>query len=110
MGSLARFAIGRLVAVRWKKSYPLATFVINISGALLLGIVANLGLDRNYILLFADGFLGAYTTFSTFMFEGVDLIKRRATGQSLSYIVLSIILGLTGYIGGMIMVRLFKCM
>jgi hypothetical protein len=67
VGALARYAIGRAVGVR---SFPWATLGINLTGSFLLGLVLALGVQRDWpdttTIPLAVGFLGAYTTFSTF--------------------------------------------
>lgn len=101
IGSLLRFELGRLIAERAKTTFPIGTFLINISGAIGLGIVMNLSLDRSLMLLFATGLLGAYTTFSTFMYEGFYLYQEKERGKAISYIGWSLLLGVIGYmIGG----------
>ena len=68
LGSIARYHLGKVIAQRSKNTlFPLGTFIINLSGAVLLGFVTGTGLSGNPYMLIADGFLGAYTTFSTFI-------------------------------------------
>src|SRR5512138_2623113 len=74
-GSAARYGLGKLIAKRAKPGFPLGTFLINISGAILLGILVSAGTGGNIYLLLADGFLGAYTTFSAFMYEGFNMFR-----------------------------------
>lgn len=92
-GSLARYYLGKVMAARWKKGFPLGTFLINVTGAFLLGWISSLGLNTNGYLLLADGFLGAYTTFSTFMYEGFSLFQKREEINAVVYIAASIVLG-----------------
>lgn len=96
-GSLTRFSLGKFISDHCKTSFPLGTAFINISGAILLGIVSSIGASRNLYLLFGDGFLGAYTTFSTFMYEGFNLFQGRQKLNAFAYILLSVILGILGY-------------
>ena len=98
MGSITRYAVGKLFSTRWKEPFPLATFIINITGAFLLGVVSNVGIGRNFMLLLADGFLGAYTTFSTFMFEGLGLFKDSKKVLAIIYLAVSILAGVAGYV------------
>lgn len=86
--------------------FPWGTFIINISGALLLGLVCSRSPGRNYYLLLADGFLGAYTTFSTFMYEGFHLFQDHETANALLYIGGSFLLGIAGFLGGSAIGRL----
>ncbi|MDF2524465.1 MAG: Integral rane protein [Clostridiales bacterium] len=97
IGSIARYTVGKYFLKFWKEPFPLPTFIINITGAFLLGIVSNMGLDKNYMLLLADGFLGAYTTFSTFMYEGLGLFKNKRKLLASIYLFVSIFAGIAGY-------------
>ena len=100
LGSLARYVLGRIILHRQKGSFPFGTFLINISGAFLLGILANLHIVQNLYYLLCEGFLGAYTTFSTFMYEGVTLINGNHFKNALIYIVGSVCIGVLGYFCG----------
>jgi CrcB protein len=81
IGGGMRYAIGLWLAERWGTSFPWHTFVVNISGAFLLGIVMALSAERGLIapewrLFLGVGVLGGYTTFSTLSFETVALMER----------------------------------
>jgi CrcB protein len=88
-------------------SFPYGTLIVNLSGSLLLGFMATgiVGLvayEREVQLLVSVGFLGAYTTFSTFAFESVGLVRRRAFGLAIANVLGSTVLGLVGaWIGTM---------
>jgi len=99
-GSLARYTLGKFISEKSKSSFPIGTFIINITGALLLGIVSTIGVSDNMMLLLGDGFLGAYTTFSTFMYEGFNLFKEKEKLNAFIYILCSVILGLVGFFIG----------
>ena len=81
-GALCRYHIGRLVQEHCRVNFPLAPLLINVSGSLLLGILAGLLARapdlpvRDLGLLVGTAFCGAYTTFSTFALEAVDLVRR----------------------------------
>jgi len=100
-GSLTRYTLGKLINRTMKHTYPWGTFLINLTGAFLLGLVSNLTMDRTLLLLLADGFLGAYTTFSTFMYEGFHLLKDKKRLNAIIYILSSLFLGLLGYYTGL---------
>lgn len=79
-GAITRYALAVWIGQRWGRSFPLGTFVINISGSLLIGLLMPLLTDRFIVnpqwrLLLVVGFLGAYTTFSTFEYETGALLK-----------------------------------
>lgn len=99
-GAITRYLLGRAISRKLKHSFPFATFLINISGAFLLGVVSTADIDRNLELLLADGFLGAYTTFSTFMYEGFNLFKGNKTKNALVYISASVMIGILGFVSG----------
>ncbi len=106
-GSLARYGLGKYIMARTRNSFPWGTFIINLSGAILLGIVSNLAISHSILLLLADGFLGAYTTFSTFMYEGFSLFQGNKKRNAVIYIVASLLLGLLGYYFGELIVNFF---
>src|SRR5262249_38509922 len=71
VGACARYAVALGVAAFWRREFPLATFLVNITGCFVLGFVSALftghaGFDTEWRLLLGTGFVGAYTTFSAF--------------------------------------------
>ena len=99
-GGLARFQLGKLMSQKFKTTFPIGTWIINITGALLLGVVTSLDAGKSLYLLLGDGFLGAYTTFSTFMYEGFNLFQENEKLNAFLYIVSSLLLGIIGYVVG----------
>ncbi len=65
----ARFALDAEVASRAASPFPLGIFVVNVSGALLLGVVAGVGLDGAALVILAGGGIGSFTTFSTWILD-----------------------------------------
>lgn len=98
-GSVARYKLGKLITQRSRFTFPAGTFIVNITGAILLGLVISAGTGGSIYLLLADGFLGAYTTFSTFIYEGFGLFKDKKI-NALVYIAGSLVLGVIGYFIG----------
>lgn len=96
-GSIVRYELGRIIAEKSKARIPWGTFIINVSGAFLLGFINSIGANANMLHLLADGFLGAYTTFSTFMYEGFNLFQEREKLNAFIYILGSLILGIAFY-------------
>jgi fluoride exporter len=108
LGSLTRFKLGKVISERITTTFPLGTFLINITGALLLGFISSLDINKNMYLFFADGFLGAYTTFSTFMYEGFNLFQENEKLNAFIYIAGSLFIGVIGYATGFELGKLIK--
>jgi CrcB protein len=100
LGSVARYDLGMRINKYSKSAFPYATFIINITGALLLGIVSAMHDSGQLYLLLGEGFLGAFTTFSTFMYEGVNLIKDNKHLNAFLYIIATVIIGSIGFVIG----------
>lgn len=104
IGALARYFLGRFFAERVTVPFPVGTFIINISGAFLIGLLA--GLVGRHMLsvtvqtIAATGFLGGYTTFSTMQWESVQLIRGGSSVQGLLYLGGTFALGLLVAAGG----------
>jgi len=103
-GSVLRYEIsrqmGRHMSLQHRSLITIGTFAVNLSGAFLLGIVvaySNEGLSWS---LLADGFLGGFTTFSTFMVEGVILIKGNQKMNAMVYFIATIFLGIVAFFLG----------
>jgi fluoride exporter len=68
-GALLRFFVDGLIAGRFGREFPLGTFVVNMTGAGVLGLLVGLGLTGDRLLLAGTATIGSYTTFSTWMLE-----------------------------------------
>jgi fluoride exporter len=98
IGASARYWLGNLVSSRLPMQFPLGTFVINVTGSFIIGFFLTLVTQRitvhpNWRLLIAVGFVGAYTTFSTFEFEALKLIEEGSLVSAALNVVLSFIVG-----------------
>ena len=112
VGALARYGVVRLFGHwRWisATSFPWATLVINVTGSAFLGWFYTFMARRisgpaadTVKLAIATGFVGAYTTFSTYMFETDSLVAKGATYQAAAYLLGSLVLGLVGVRFGVI--------
>ena len=100
LGAVARFMVDRAVSRRTEGSFPYGTLVVNISGAALLGFLSGLVLSHEVAMLAGTAFLGAYTTFSTWMLETQRLTDERQIWPAAANIVVSVILGLTAAAAG----------
>lgn len=86
-------------------TFPMGTLIVNVSGSFLLGLffafaIERYGIDGFWRLFFAIGFLGAYTTFSTFSLEALNLMKSGSSLLAIANILASVTLSLFGvYLG-----------
>lgn len=101
LGANARYAVSVWAARRIGTSFPYGTLIVNLTGSLLLGfmstaIVVRIASEPEVRLLVSVGFLGAYTTFSTFAFESVGLIRRGAYALAAANVLVSATLGVVG--------------
>ncbi len=98
IGATARYGLGNLINSRLPMQFPLGTFVINVTGSFIIGFFLTLVSQRitvhpNWRLLIAVGFVGAYTTFSTFEFETLKLIEEGSVASAALNVVLSLVVG-----------------
>lgn len=99
-GAFSRYKLGKIISQKANTTFPIGTFLINLSGAAFLGFLSGAGPANNYYLALGDGFLGAYTTFSTFMYEGFVLVSGKERLNAAIYIVLTFVLGVISYFLG----------
>ncbi len=110
IGANMRYLVGSWVSKRWGMSFPYGTFVVNLSGCFILGLFATLAYrlawNDHWRLLIAVGFVGAYTTFSTFEYETLQLIaESRQLGTAAWNIGGSVLLGLLAAFLGVLTAR-----
>lgn len=111
LGAISRLAIGNLVRGVLTSAWPWHTFAINISGSFLLGLLVTVLGSRvsgnaTAIHHFAAiGFLGAFTTFSTFELETWSLLTQGRWGVAIGYIAGSTLVGLAALAGGIALGR-----
>lgn len=98
VGAVSRYGLALWIGQRWGRAFPLGTFVINVSGSFLIGLLMTLMAERftmnpQWRLLLVVGFLGAYTTFSTFEYETGALLKDGEWTFAMLNIILSVVIG-----------------
>ena len=107
LGANARYLVALYVAERLGAAFPYGTFIINVTGSLVIGffltlVSERLTVDPIWRLFFATGFLGAYTTFSTYTYEAAQLIRAGEYGSGLVYLLGSVVAGMLGVFAGIV--------
>lgn len=111
LGAVARFVIARWVGAIVDTRFPLGTFVINVSGSFLLGVIGTLVANRvvqngdAVRLALGVGFLGAFTTFSTFEFETHALFDDGSWMTAVANIFASLFVGLLAVRAGIVVAK-----
>lgn len=93
IGAVVRLLLDGAVSRRASGPFPWGTFAVNISGAVALGLLSGIGLSDDAYLVVGTGVIGAYTTFSTWMFETQRLIEERLVRVAAANVVASIVVG-----------------
>jgi CrcB protein len=101
LGSLARYLLAGAIMRRFKGRFPLGTFLINVTGSFLIGLAMTVLTERfaphvNWRLFLVVGFLGGYTTFSSFEYETIQAARGGGRWLALAYVAASVV---TGYAG-----------
>jgi CrcB protein len=101
IGANLRFVVTNWTAEQWGAEFPYGTFVINLSGAFVIGVFLGVLSSRTEVnplwrLFFATGFLGGYTTFSSYAWEALALAEEGAWARTALYVGGSNILGFLG--------------
>jgi len=105
LGANARYLLGGFISERWGVVFPYGTFVINVTGSFILGFFMAYAQERSWVepgarLMLAVGFVGAYTTFSTFEYETMRLIQDREMLLAMLNVLGSLIAGTIAVFGG----------
>jgi len=94
LGAMARYAMVAFVSAHWPTRLPLGTLLVNLIGSFLLGWIASSGLNEQITFFLGTGFMGAFTTFSTFKLESVNLFRWGEGKTSLLYMGMTYLLGI----------------
>jgi CrcB protein len=94
LGAVGRFLLDAAIAGRAGRGFPWGTLAVNLSGTMCLGVLAGAAVDGDALRLAGTGFLGAYTTFSTWMLESHRLGEEGRLRLGLANLAVSLVLGL----------------
>ena len=105
LGAVARYIVALWIGQRWGRTFPLGTFIVNISGCFLISFLMSLFTEKFMVnpqlrLFLVVGFLGAYTTFSTFEYETGNLMRDGEWSIALANVLLSVLMGFTALKAG----------
>ncbi|MBA2872224.1 CrcB protein [Anoxybacillus calidus] len=96
LGAITRFLLSKWISSKVTTTFPIGTWIINITGSFILGCLfvlhSNGDISAWLWLFFGVGFLGAYTTFSTFGYETVHLIEKKDFGTAILYVLSSVLI------------------
>jgi fluoride exporter len=111
IGSILRYLSQKWVNESYEHNFPLATFLVNVFGCFLIGILYALGEKGNILspqsrLLLVTGFCGGFTTFSTFAFENMNLLRVADNFSFVLYAVGSVVLGIAAVYIGSLLIKL----
>ena len=111
LGGLARFIAGSWIMAKYGGRFPLGTFVINVTGSFLIGVLMTLLTERlhphpNWRLFLVVGILGGYTTFSSFEYETYEAVRDGAHWLGMLYLIGSVVVGYIGvWLGALLAAR-----
>lgn len=110
LGAVARYYLNGSALSRMWLPFPTPTFIINVTGSFIIGLFLTLVTERISVsthlrLAIVVGFVGAYTTFSTFEYETAILLRERAYLTAFLNVTLSFVMGLAAVLGGMMVAR-----
>lgn len=101
IGSTLRLVVDEAVRARWPAGgFPTGILVVNVSGALALGLVAGLTLGHDAALLLGTALVGAYTTFSTWMLDTVNAASARLVAFAVGNVVVGLASGIAAAAAG----------
>ncbi|WP_114571276.1 fluoride efflux transporter CrcB [Exiguobacterium flavidum] len=100
-GAISRFAINTFVKARTKTEFPFATLFVNVTGSFALGFLAGSEQGGLLMLALGTGFMGSFTTFSTFKLENLQFYQKRDERLLIGYLAASYSLGILAAVLGM---------
>ena len=110
LGALLRYFLAGSLRPAWWPGFPFGIFIVNITGGLAMGVIAELAalklqMTPEMRAFLTTGVLGGYTTFSTFSLDSALLMERGAYVQALTYIVGSVVLSILALFAGLWIIR-----
>jgi fluoride exporter len=108
LGGMARYAMTDVVQNRADSTFPFGTLAVNVVGCLIIGLLVQLASGRfspAVQALLTTGFCGGFTTFSTFSYESMRLVQEGLWQRAVTYVVVSVAVGLGAYWVGATLVR-----
>ena len=111
LGSLSRYALGGLIQRITGTNFPYGTLLINVLGCLIIGFIMQVALTSDLIppnirIIITIGFLGAFTTFSTFSYETVKFLEDGALIAAVMNVMSNVGLGLLGTFCGLLLEKI----
>jgi CrcB protein len=111
IGSMARYLCQKWFSENYPQPFPWGTFVVNLIGCFLIGVVyaasdKSTALSPSARLFLAAGVCGGFTTFSTFAFENMNMLRSGDSFYFLLYTVGSVVLGIVGVFAGVAIIKL----
>ncbi|MEP6583876.1 MAG: fluoride efflux transporter CrcB [Ginsengibacter sp.] len=111
IGGILRYLLSLLIQNRSLSTFPFGTLTVNIIGCFLIGVAFGFSerdlISMEWKLFFVTGLLGGFTTFSSFSIETITLLRTGHSWLALSYIGLSLIIGLIATFTGISIIKLF---
>lgn len=110
VGAISRYLVGRELSERANSLFPYGTFTVNMIGAFLIGILFAILTERgvgpdHLRMLLVVGFVGGFTTFSSYTLEAINLVESGHWNTALLYVLGSNLLGLIACMAGITIVR-----
>ncbi len=111
LGSVGRYLIGALAIRLWGPNFPWGTFIVNIAGSLMIGLLVEavaraLNQSADMRLFIVTGFLGGFTTFSSFSLDAMTMIERGDVLPAVAYVTASVVLALIAVFAGLAIGRM----